>query len=557
MLAGIGYPIPGAIRLAGSSQFGDIDLLTLDRAQMRGIWGRRIGYVAQDAASALNPRHRVGQQVAEALKLHSDLALDAIRARVLGMLDAVGIPDPATAVDRYPWQFSGGEQQRVALAAALICEPQVLILDEPTTGLDATTRAQIARLIGDLVHWKEIAALHISHDLAMLADCCDDLAVMYAGEVVERGRVSSVIAAPRHPYSAAMLDAVPRIEDAARVAGIPGLPPPQAVSGACAFAPRCAHSAPECVAGSPALAVIPPGDRWVRCVRAESLGPLRRRLAPAVTEQPLATSLGDSGPVLTLDRLRCSHPARPAGRVTVVNDITLELARGETLAIVGESGAGKSTLLRAVVGLHRPDSGAVLFHGEALPEGVLGRRHEVRRAIQIVFQNPDASLNPMHSVRQELERPLVLFHPHLDRAARRDRILELLDDVRLEPGVLTRRPHELSGGQRQRVALARAFAAEPQVLLCDEVVSALDVSVQATVLEVLTRLATGTGTSLLFVTHDLGVVRQVADRVAIVRAGAVCEVGTTDRIFVAPEHPYTRELLAAVPSLPSARGTSH
>ena len=550
VLAGIGYPSPGAVRLAGSSQLGEIDLLALDRTEMQGVWGRRIGYVAQDAASALNARHRVGRQVAEALELHGELAPDAIRARVLATLDAVGIPDPATAVDRYPWQFSGGEQQRIALAAAMVCEPKVLILDEPTTGLDATTRAQITKLIGGLVRRTGTAALHISHDLAMLASCCDDLAVMYAGEVVERGPVSRVAAAPRHPYSAALLDAIPRIEATVRVAGIPGLPPPQVVSGACAFAPRCAHTAAECLIEVPPLAAVPPGDVRVRCVRAEALGPLRR-LAPSNAEPIVAMPMEDSGPVLTVNRLRCSHPIRHDGRVTVVNDISLELARGETLAIVGESGSGKSTLLRAVAGLHRPDSGAVRFHGEALPAQVLGRSREVRRAIQMVFQNPDASLNPMHSIWQTVERPLVLFRPDLDRAARRDRVLELLGDVRLDPGVLTRRPHELSGGQRQRVALARAFAADPQVMLCDEVVSALDVSVQATVLDVLTRLATGTGTALLFVTHDLGVVRQVADRVAIVRAGAVCEVGTVDRILAAPEHPYTQELLAAVPRLDS------
>ncbi len=543
-LSVIGYQSPGAARLGGASRLGEVDLLDLGRIALRQVWGKRIAYVAQDAAAALNPLHRIGRQVGEALELHEPGA--DVEARVLAMLEAVGIPDPASAVRRYPWQFSGGQQQRIALAAALVCEPEVLVLDEPTTGLDVTTQRQITALIGDLVRRTGTAGLHISHNLAMLSESCDDLIVMYAGEIVEHGPAAQLARAPRHPYSAALLDAVPRIDDSTRVVGIAGLPPAAVVPDACSFAPRCRFAEARCTAAKPALDPVADG-LGVRCVRTEELGRLGRVMSgSARAPSPVRTA----APVLTVSDLECSHrPARGGAPVVAVGGVDFVVAPGETLAIVGESGSGKSTLLRAIAGLHRPDAGLMTLNGEPLADRVLARPRASRRAVQLVFQNPDASLNPQHTIRTAIERPLVLFRPDLDRAARQDVVRERLTEVRLDPALLERRPHELSGGQRQRVALARAFAAEPEVLLCDEVVSALDVSVQAAVLELLAQLIQQSQTAVVFVTHDLGVVRQLADRVAIMRDGVFVEVGSADRIVAAPEHAYTRELLAAVPKL--------
>ena len=548
-LAAIGYAGPGARRLAGTSRLGETDLLALPRPDLRAVWGRRVAYVAQDAAGALNPLHRVGRQVEEPLLLHLGLRRDEARRRALAMMEAVGLADAEAAARRYPWQFSGGQQQRIALAAAMVCGPEVLILDEPTTGLDVTTQRQVTELIRDLVTRTATGALHISHDLAMLSETVDEIAVMYAGEIVERGAVDEIARAPRHPYTAALLDAVPRVDVAAPVSGLPGLPPPSVVPDACAFAPRCAFARDECRDGKPALRLMADGLA-VRCRRTEELGRLPRVsgiASPAGRREAAARDAEQSA--LDVRDLVCSHDGGAGGRHVVVADVSLSVRRGETLAVVGESGSGKSTLLRAIAGLHVPDSGQVLLAGDPLAARAVMRSRGERRALQLVFQNPDASLNPQHTIARTLERPLTMFEPDLGRRARRARLVELVEQVRLDPAVLERRPHELSGGQKQRVALARAFVADPDVLLCDEVVSALDVSVQASVLDVLARLAADSGTAVLFVTHDLAVVRQVADRVVVVRDGAVCESAPTEELFTAPRHPYTEALLAAVPRL--------
>ena len=322
--------------------------------------------------------------------------------------------------------------------------------------------------------------------------------------------------------------------------GIPGLPPPQVVDGACAFADRCRFVVERCRAEHPVLVAVGPGHE-VRCRRAAELGVIES--VRSIGDRRAAGERAE--PVLVIESLRCSY--RGAHGTVAVGGVSLELSAGETLAVVGESGSGKSTLLRAIAGLHVPDAGRIAFHGQPLAGKAVKRGREIRKAIQIVFQNPDSSLNPRHTVARTLERPLVLFRPDLDRLGRRRRILELLADVRLDVTVLRRYPIQLSGGQKQRVALARAFAVEPDVILCDEVVSALDVSVQATILELLAGLARDRRVALLFVTHDLAVVRSIADRVCVMRDGQVYESANTSRIFEAPEDPYTRELLAAVP----------
>ncbi len=439
----------------------------------------------------------------------------------------------------------------------MACSPEILVLDEPTTGLDVTTQAQISALIASLVRGSGTAALHISHDLSLLASTCDEILIMYAGEIVERAPADEIYARPRHPYSAALIDAVPRVDEPAAVVGLPGLPPPSVIEGSCSFAERCRFVQDRCRAEAPALVPVSSPARpaevqgvsahEARCLRTAELGPLtrvRRRRA----EIAIGRRHADDSPLLSVLDLHCTYAGgRRRADLHAVDGVSLELYRGETLAVVGESGSGKSTLLRAVAGLHAPHSGSITFDGTALPPRSVRRSRKLRRMIQLVFQDPHASLNPRHTVRASIERPVRLLRPDLGRRERGVRVMELLADVRLDPGVVDRLPHELSGGQKQRVALARAFASDPELLLCDEVVSALDVSVQASILELLATLSAKRGTALLFVTHDLAVVRQIAERVCVMLEGRICETAATTTLFDSPREPYTRQLLAAVP----------
>jgi peptide/nickel transport system ATP-binding protein len=541
VLSAIGFPIPGSVRLSGTARLGDRDLLSLPLSELRGVWGRDVAYVAQDATQSLNPLMRISRLLREPLVRHLGLQGPEVKKRSLQLLNDVRIPNPEEALTRYPHQFSGGQQQRIALALALACTPKVLVLDEPTTGLDVTTQAQIAELIRTLVRETGTAAVMISHDLALLAIVCDELSIMYGGEIVERGRASEVYDAPAHPYAAALLDAVPSVSGAALPVGIPGVPPPRVVDDRCAYSDRCRFVRDHCREAHPELLEELPG-RVVRCFRARELAPIgserhgKGRALVAASDQP----------ILLVDSLTCRYgSARSAP--PAVDAVSLSVGPGETLALVGESGSGKSTVLRAIAGLHVPESGTISFRGQQLEGRAVERSRERRRAIQLVFQNPYGSLNPRHSVATIIERPLQLFRPDLNHADRRARIRQLLDDVRLDSGVRGRLPHELSGGQRQRVALARAFAADPELILCDEVVSALDVSVQASILELLATLAERHATALLFVTHDLAVVRSIADRVSVMRGGIVVESGATAAVFATPQDDYTRLLLDAAP----------
>jgi peptide/nickel transport system ATP-binding protein len=540
VLSAIGFPIPASVRLAGTARLGNRDLLSLSLGELRGVWGREVSYVAQDATQSLNPLMRISQLLREPLVRHLGLRDAEIEKRSIGLLRDVRIPDPEEALRRYPHQFSGGQQQRIALALALACAPKVLVLDEPTTGLDVTTQAQIAELIRALVRDTRTAAVMISHDLALLAIVCDELSIMYGGEIVEQGRASEVYDVPAHPYAAALIDAVPRVTDSALPVGIPGVPPPRVIQDRCAYTDRCRFVQQQCRTAHPELREELPG-RAVRCFRA-------RELAPISSERHgkgRSVASGDETPLLVVDALTCRYGS--ARSKPAVDGISLNVGPGETLALVGESGSGKSTVLRAIAGLHVPEGGSIRYGGAQLEGRAVHRSRERRRAIQLVFQNPYGSLNPRHSVGAIIERPLHLFRPDLDRASRQTRIRQLLDDVRLDPGLRGRYPHELSGGQRQRVALARAFAADPELILCDEVVSALDVSVQASILELLAVLAQRNATAVLFVTHDLAVVRSIADRVSVMRDGHILESGTTEAVFERPQDDYTRLLLDAAP----------
>jgi peptide/nickel transport system ATP-binding protein len=541
-LASIGYRAPGSRILSGSARLDGLDLLSLSSGKLRSIWGKRVAYVAQNATTALNPAIPIGRQLAQPLTTHLHLHGAGLRKRQIELLREMRIPEPEEALSRYPFQFSGGQQQRIAIAIALSCSPKVLILDEPTTGLDVTTQARISGLLRSLVREWGLAALYVSHDLSLLSTVADRLAVMYAGEIIEEADSHAVARTPRHPYTQALLAAVPTAHSRTSVAGIPGRPPARVILDSCSFAPRCPHVVDACRRGYIELLDVGAGHR-ARCIRADEIA------ARPVEALPLASAQVSSEPLLEIEEVWSQYAKAPTPAVC---GVSFEIAGGETLGIVGESGSGKSTLLRTIAGLHPPTSGAIRFRGVPLAPNAVKRPRALRRELQIVFQNPDSSLNPRHTVFDIVRRPIRLFRDDVRRSGERAAVVELLESVKLPTGLLHRYATELSGGQKQRVALARAFAARPSVLLCDEVTSALDVSVQATIIELIAELAARFGTAVIFVSHDLAVVRTIAGRALVMRNGAVCEEGETERLFVSPAHPYTRELLAAIPELDRA-----
>jgi peptide/nickel transport system ATP-binding protein len=552
-LAAVGYRAPGARILRGTSRLGDVDLLSLSTAQLRSIWGRRVAYVAQSASQALNPAITVGRQLAQPLAVHLGLHGPALRERQLELLQAVGLPDPPAALSRYPHQFSGGQQQRIAIAIALSCRPDVLLLDEPTTGLDVTTQARITALLRSTIDATGVAALYVSHDLSLLSTIADALAVMYAGEVVEHTTADGMRRRPRHPYTQALLAAVPSVHKPRAVSGMPGRPPAAVVLDACSFAARCPYADDETRETKPELREVEP-RHWVRCLRAEQVPELM------VDESPLVKAAARGyGPLLEVEQLWCSYRVS-RGSTAVVKDVSFAIGPGQTLGIVGESGSGKSTLLRAIAGLHPPSAGTIRLRGRELAPRAVKRPVSVRKEIQLVFQNPDSSLNPRQTVGDIVGRPIRLFRQDVPRGGEREAVEELLDAVKLPRGMRGRYASELSGGQKQRVAIARGFAARPSLLLCDEVTSALDVSVQATILELLAELAETFETAVIFVSHDLAVVRTIATRALVMKDGEVREQGETERLFVSPQDPYTRELLSAIPDLvaePAAAAESY
>jgi peptide/nickel transport system ATP-binding protein len=540
-LAAIGYRDRGAIITEGSSRLDDLELLGMPARDLSRIWGRRVAYVGQSASTSLNPALNVGLQLGELLSLYLGLRGEKSRRRQAELLDEVGIPDPSAALHRYPHQFSGGQQQRIAIAMALCGDPGVIILDEPTTGLDVTTQARITAMLKDKLAGSSAATLYVSHDLAFLSTVTSRLAVMYAGEIVEEGPTQTVLQGPRHPYTGALLAAVPSAVDGRQVVGLPGRPPLSVVKDACSFAPRCPLSVERCRSSHPVLENANEHSQ-VRCFR----WPEFRHRSVAATPRQEAVRTELASPVLAVRDLVCvySQARRPA-----ISGVSFDLAEAETIAIVGESGSGKSTLLRCIAGVLSPADGSVLFKGESMPPRAGDRPRTLLSAIQLVFQNPESSLNPRHSVADIIRRPIRLFRPDVSRSQEDLEIRELIEAVRLPAAMLHRYPNELSGGQKQRVALARAFAGKPDLLLCDEVTSALDVSVQASVLELLTELTQQTKTAVVFVSHDLAVVRTIAHRTLVMRDGSVVEEGNTDQLFAAPTAAYTRELLSAIPTV--------
>jgi peptide/nickel transport system ATP-binding protein len=546
-----GYRPPGLRIMSGEVRYRDASISRLRPGALRELWGRRIAYLPQDTSTALNPAMRVGRQLAEVFQLHNGMNRTQALAAGRDMLERVGIPDPGRAMHRYPHEFSGGQQQRIAIGMALGPGPDVVILDEPTTGLDVTVQARINELIVSMIRAEGMAALYVSHNLALLATICDELRILYAGQVVESGPAAAVYFDGRHPYTRDLVAAVPRHLEEVPPRGIEGTPPPAVVLSSCAFGPRCQMHLAQCDVPVPLTAVPGAGqERSVRCVRAgEETG---SRPGP-VLAVPLPGRPGD-GPesILSASGVRVTY--RHGGQATVaLADLSFEVAQGEVVGVVGESGSGKSTLMRALAGLLVPDAGTLKFSGTQLPWRCDKRTQDARREIQIVFQNPDASLNPRQTVSALIDHPLHKFMPGLSGADRRARIREVLGKLRLSPELLDRYPAELSGGQRQRVALGRALVADPAVVLCDEITSALDVSVQASILELLAELRRAQGLAMVFVTHDLGVLRAVADRALVLEKGVVREEGDVRQLLGSPRDEYTATLVASIPD-PAAPG---
>jgi peptide/nickel transport system ATP-binding protein len=547
-LAAMGYLRHGLARLDGAARFDGQDMFSLDAPRLARIRGGKLGLIPQNSGQALTPTQRIGTQIAESLRLHCDHDPATHRARACELLAQVRLPDPETILARYPHELSGGQQQRVAIAMALAGEPDALLLDEPTTGLDVTTQAHILKLLRELASTRDMAMVYVSHDLGVIAQVCDRVHVLYAGETVLTGPARAVLRTPAHPYAAALLAAIPRLGDDTLPRALDGRPPtPDMPRTGCAFAPRCTLATDDCRAARPTMAETP-GGQDARCLYPERVAPLAAPDSAAPKPSP------DGAPLLGLDALSVRYdspsllarlrgtPRPPA----TVEGITLDLRRGETLGLVGESGSGKSTILRATAGLLPPASGRIaLADGTDLATSAEHRRPETLRRIQMIFQNPDESLNPRQTVGEILAQPLRLYFGLRGQPCR-DRATELLDTVRLGAHYLDRLPGQLSGGEKQRVAVARAFAAGPEAVLCDEITSALDVSVQAAVLELLNDLKARHGTGFVFVSHDLTVVRALSDRVAVLYQGRICEQGPTEAVFAPPHHPYTNVLLGAV-----------
>jgi peptide/nickel transport system ATP-binding protein len=529
------------------------DVLAMRNAELRKLRAETVSMVYQEPGRSLNPTIRVGRQVAEVFEiagLQKGEALD----RSLEMLRKVRISDPSGVMNRYPHQLSGGMLQRVVIAMALAAEPSLLILDEPTTALDATVEAEVLDLISALRSEFQTSLLFISHNLGVIAKMCDRVGVLYAGELIEEGPAREVFDDPRHPYTVGLLRCIPR-RDTVKAHGtldtIPGsLPTPGRVEQGCIFADRCGLVQARCREESPPPYEAGPGRRS-RChfhERAQTLP----RVEPAERE-PLPDGHKTGSPLISAkDVSKTFH--MEGETIYGLVDIDVEVRAGETLGLVGESGSGKTTLARVLMGLTAPDPGATItFEGDPLAGTSPRRSREQKKALQIVFQNPDSALNRRHSVRRLLSRALSKLGGYRGDDLL-NRLQKLVSDVRLSERHLTMKPVQLSGGLKQRVAIARAFAGDPRIVVCDEPTSALDVSVQAAILNLLTDLQRREDVAYLFISHDLGVVRYVSDRIAVLYLGRVQEVGPAERVFSGPHHPYTEALLSAVPTLePNAR----
>jgi len=544
----------------------------LDEDAMRRIRGKKIGAIFQDPLTSLNPLYTVGRQLTETIVTHLPLSWAQARERAITWLEATGIPAARERIDHYPHQFSGGMRQRVVIALALAAEPRVIVADEPTTALDVSIQAQIIELLKRLCHEQGTAVVLITHDMGVIAETAHRVAVMYAGRLAEIGQVRDVIQSPSHPYTAGLMGAIPALDHPTeRLVQIDGsMPRLDATVAGCAFHPRCTQAMAHCTRERPDL--MPAGATQAACWLHAYQGntPARSCTLPQpVQENPAARALpsemagsahhmtDDTTSLVQAQDLSCRFDVsapwleralarKPRTWLHAVNHVTFSIQRGETLALVGESGCGKSTVARLLVGLYQPSTGHIRFDGQPLSR--LHTDATLRKRLQMIFQDPYASLNPRWRVGRIIAEPLRV-HTDMTPQQQQERVAALLEQVGLNASDQARYPHQFSGGQRQRISIARALAAQPEFLVCDEPTSALDVSVQAQVLNLMKDLQRTLGLTYLFISHNLAVVHHVADRIAVMYLGRVVELAPRDALFHAPQHPYTRMLLSAIPDM--------
>jgi peptide/nickel transport system ATP-binding protein len=536
----------------GSVRFDGRELLKLSDEEMRRIRGREIAMIFQEPMTSLNPVLRIGLQIMEPLVIHLGMDETAARARAVELLTLVGITDPESRLHQYPHQLSGGMRQRVMIAIGLSCNPKLLIADEPTTALDVTIQAQILELMKDLSRRLGVAIVIITHNLGIVARYADRVNVMYAARLVESGTAERLFARPMHPYARGLLSAVPRLDRGrtAKLSTIDGAPPNllNPPSG-CRFRPRCRFAIEQCLT-DPVLE-LGEAEHFAACHRLGEIEALDPR--PARTEAASKPAAGGQHATAILDikhakkyfPVRVGFLRRPK-QVRAVDDVTIDIRAGETLGLVGESGCGKSTLGRLVLRLDEPTGGEIRFESADLAALDRDAMIAVRKRMQVIFQDPYSSLNPRMTVGRIIAEP-IRVHGILPKPRIADRVAELLQIVGLFPYMALRYPHELSGGQRQRVGIARALAVNPRVIVCDEAVSALDVSIQGQVINLLEDLQQKLGLTYLFIAHDLAVVRHISSKVAVMYLGRIVEYAPADALFATPRHPYTRALLAAAP----------
>lgn len=549
----MGYLRSGSRVLYGSIHFLSQNMFALSIHQLESIRGKKIALIPQNAGKSLTPTIRVGKQIIEVIQLSANISKKLAKRQMHELLAKVRLPDPEVMAERYPHELSGGQQQRVVIAMALAGKPEMLILDEPTTGLDVTTQAHILELLRDIVTELGTAMLYISHDLGVIARVSHRVALMYAGEIVEDAPVSEIFRSPAHPYARGLLESIPRLTLAGIPNSMPGQPPIPGTLPGCSFAPRCSFATDICSHEPPELETVSQAPHLVRCYHwkkvittdfSQELVQVYQAVEHKIEQEP-ALELSDVEITYYRPGL-IDHLRRTPAPTATVSDLTLTVKRGETFALVGESGSGKSTIVKTISGLLSAKSGCIRFAACDLMVKVDDRPMDLCRQVQLIFQNPDESLNPRHTVAEILDQPLKLYFPKMTRDERTERQIELLERVRLDDRYRFRYPGQMSGGEKQRVAIARAFAAEPEVVLCDEVTSALDVSVQAAVLDLLADLQKERNTTYIYIAHDLAVVRAIADRVAVLYQGRLCEVGTVEEIYSPPYHPYTETLMGAV-----------
>jgi peptide/nickel transport system ATP-binding protein len=556
---------PGEIT-GGEVRFDGRDLLGLSEREMRDVRGNRIAMIPQDPMSSLNPVMTVGDQIAETIQRHQDVSEREARRQAIETMTEVGIPDAETRVDDYPHEFSGGMRQRVLVAIGFSCEPDLIIADEPTTALDVTTQAKILELLNEMQARVGTAVLLITHNLGVVAQTCDHVGVMYAGNLVERAAMEELFAAPTHPYTRGLIDSIPDVEGAAGdLPTLDGSMPDLAeLPDGCNFAPRCRHATEACrTGGDPTLESVPGTTSQAACIHAAELDLSARK---AAENRGRRREIDRSGrPLFAVDGLKKHFPAgdgvlgnvrldRSGGGlptierkyVKAVDGVSFDVYPGETVGLVGESGCGKSTVARSALRLLEPTAGEIRFDGERIDDLGSSEIRSLRREMQIVFQDPKSSLNPRKTVGRIIGRAMEK-HDVATGEEKRRRVRELLERVGLSGAAATKYPHQFSGGQQQRVAIAHALAVEPRLIVCDEPVSALDVSVQAQILNLLRDIQAERGLAYLFISHNIGVVRHVCDRVAVMYLGKIAEFGTVDDVFSPPFHPYTESLLSAVP----------